>query len=126
VGAAMMFALAIACLVFPWLSAFSRTGNMLAIGLVGALTFGPDSLMSGAATQEAAGAGNAATAGGFVNGVGSVGQLASPILVAAAVRFGGWNELFTVFVCVAAIGGIALAVRWSAEKGVPEVRYSNA
>lgn len=126
VGAGMMFALAVACLIFPQLSALNGTANFIAIGLIGILTFGPDTLMSGAATQDAAGADAAATAAGFVNGVGSVGQLLSPFLVAAAVRWTGWDGLFGVFVLVSLAGGIALAAQWGRERRTLEVKLANA
>src|SRR6478735_9113347 len=44
-----------------------------ALALVGALLFGPDALLSGAAAQDVGGAAAAATATGLVNGVGSIG-----------------------------------------------------
>ncbi|MBY0507608.1 MAG: MFS transporter [Bryobacteraceae bacterium] len=115
VGAAMMFGLALACLIFPALSGFSRVGNLVAISLVGILTFGPDTLMAGAATQDAATPETAATAGGFVNGVGSLGQVTSPLLVSAVVLWAGWDALFYVFTAVALLGGVALAGRWNAK-----------
>lgn len=126
VGALLMFALAAACLAFPLLSAAGRAGNLLAIGLVGALTFGPDTLMAGAATQEAAGPDAAATAGGFVNGFGSVGQLLSPVVVSLAVRFLGWDGLFGIFVGLALAGGVALALRWNREPAAQPARFASA
>jgi sugar phosphate permease len=121
VGAVMLFCLSISCWVLPQLSALSHTANLIAIGLVGILTYGPDTLMSGAATQDSVSPGATATAAGFVNGVGSAGQLASPLLVAAAVRWSGWNGLFVVFSGVALLGGIVLSTRWFGDRAVEEV-----
>src|SRR5262249_22543031 len=126
VGAAMLSCLALAFLVFPRLSALSYTANLFAIGLVGMLTFGPDTLMSGAATQDATSPGAAATAAGFVNGVGSVGQLASPLVVAAVVRWSGWDGLFGLFVIVSLLGAAALATHWNGEGRPTEVGLVNA
>ena len=55
------------------------------------------------------------TAGGFVNGVGSLGQVTSPLLVSAVVRMAEWDALFYVFTGVALLGGVALAWRWNAK-----------
>jgi len=98
----------------------------VAIGLVGILTFGPDTLMSGAATQEAAGPTAAATAAGFVNGIGSVGQLLSPIFVAAAVRWTGWDGLFQLFVVVSLLGCAALTALWGRERRTLQMKLANA
>ena len=118
-GCLLMFALAGACLAFPAASAAGGVANLAAIGVVGMLTFGPDTLLAGAATQEAAGPEAAASAGGFVNGVGSIGQLLSPLVVSATVRWFGWDGLFSGFVGLAVLGGLALAFRWSSEV-IPE------
>lgn len=126
VGAGMLLGLALACLVFPRLSALGPSGNLLAIGLVGVLTFGPDTLMGGAATQDAANPAAAATAAGFINGVGSMGQLASPLLVAVVVRGTGWDGLFGLFVVVSLIGAAVLAMRWNREGRALEAKLANA
>ena len=126
VGAGMLVGLALVCLIFPKLSALGYTANLLAIGLVGMLTFGPDSLMAGAATQDATNPADSATAGGFVNGVGSLGQITSPFLVVAVVRWTGWDGLFAVFVGVSLLGALALVTRWNPEARALEVKLSNA
>jgi sugar phosphate permease len=126
VAVVMLFALAAACLIFPQLSAFSRVGNWVAIGLVGILTFGPDTLLAGAGTQDCSTPATAATAAGFVNGVGSLGQLVSPFLVSTAVRLTGWDGLFGVFVGIALLGALPLVLRWNGERPTIEVELSNA
>jgi len=126
VATAMLTGLALAFLVFPRLSALSYTANLCAIGLVGVLTFGPDTLMGGAATQDAIRPEAAATSAGFVNGVGSVGQLTSPFLVTAVVRWSGWDGLFGLFVVVSLIGAAALATQWNAGGRTAEARLANA
>src|SRR5262249_55014110 len=126
VGAAMMFALALACFLFPQMSALGKAWNLAAIGLVGILTFGPDTLMSGAATQDSADPAAVATAAGFVNGLGSLGQVLSPFVVAAAVRRTGWDGLFGFFVAAALIGGVALAAVSSRERRTIQARLASA
>jgi sugar phosphate permease len=99
VGKAALSAVWIVALV-PVLYAYSRllhTGtlaNVAMLALVGALLFGPDSLLSGAAAQEAGGTQAAATAVGFVNGIGSLGAVFQGIVVPPIAERYGWSRLF--------------------------------
>jgi sugar phosphate permease len=92
-------ALSIALLV-PVLGAYSALAlpsilaDVLLLALAGALLFGPDALLSGAAAQDAGGPAAAATATGFVNGLGSFGALLQGLVIPPiAARF-GWTTLF--------------------------------
>jgi OPA family sugar phosphate sensor protein UhpC-like MFS transporter len=100
------------------------TGNWIvlpAIALIGMLTLGPDTLMAGAAVQDSCRASIAASGAGFVNGVGSVGQLLSPYVVAFVVQRFGWDPLFVLFLLLAVAGGLVLATRWTfAPEGLRE------
>jgi sugar phosphate permease len=96
---AALSALSIALLV-PVLWVYSRLGagntllDVLVLALLGALLFGPDSLLSGAAAQELGGAAAPAMAVGFVNGLGSFGSVLQGLIVPPiAARF-GWTALF--------------------------------
>jgi sugar phosphate permease len=113
VGAAMMFALALLCLAHPALAAMGRWGNIAGIALIGVMTFGPDTLMAGAAVQDSVRRDVTATAGGYINGIGSMGQLISPLLASAVSRAYGWDAVFYLLVGVAAAGGAALATQWN-------------
>jgi sugar phosphate permease len=74
--------------------------NLLLLGLIGALLFGPDALLSGAAAQDAGGPLAAGTATGFVNGLGSLGALLQGLFVPVLVEHFGWRALFpAVAVC---------------------------
>jgi sugar phosphate permease len=79
------------------------------MALIGALLFGPDSLVSAAAAQEAVGPAAAASATGFVNGIGSVGAiLQGYVTVGVRQRF-GWSAVFYIFVAFALLSAVALA-----------------
>jgi sugar phosphate permease len=104
VAASMLFCLAILCATYPMISKLGLGANLAAIALIGAFTFGPDTLMAAAALQDIVPAEATATAGGFVNGVGSIGQLLSPYVV----RY-GWPALFNLLAAVSLVGAIALA-----------------
>lgn len=112
VAAVMMFALAIFCISYPYLSSSGPWFNFAAISMIGAFTFGPDTLMAGAGTQEAAPVQLTASAGGFVNGVGSIGQLISPYVVSGLSTWFGWHTLFACLGIAALLGGLALATQW--------------
>jgi OPA family sugar phosphate sensor protein UhpC-like MFS transporter len=91
--------------------------NFAAMALVGALLFGPDSLLSGAAAQDAGGKYAAGVAAGMVNGIGSVGAILQEALTRGVSARYGWDKLFYVFV------GLAL---FSAACLVPTFRVGKA
>jgi sugar phosphate permease len=99
-----VFALA----AYAWFGSTSALVNALLLALVGALLFGPDAMLAGAAAQDAGGAYAPSLATGFVNGIGSLGALLQGLLVPAiAARF-GWPSLFPVFVGLAVLSVLAL------------------
>lgn len=113
VGAVMMFLLAAACWMHPALAASGRWGNAVGIAIIGAMTFGPDVLMAGAGTQDAVRKELAATAGGYTNAVGSLGQILSPYVASLISTQFGWDWVFYFLVAISAAGGAALATQWS-------------
>jgi sugar phosphate permease len=99
-----VFALA----AYAWFGATSAIVNALLLALVGALLFGPDAMLAGAAAQDAGGSHAPSLATGFVNGIGSLGALLQGLFVPAiAARF-GWPALFPVFVGLAVLAVLAL------------------
>jgi sugar phosphate permease len=110
VAALMLAVLALACLAHPLLSASSRFGNLVGIAIIGAMTFGPDTLLGGAGAQDAAPPEAVATAAGFINAVGSLGQIFSPYIVVHAVRLYGWSNLFYFFAALALSGAVVLTL----------------
>ncbi len=79
-----------------------------ALALVGALLFGPDSLLSGAAAQDVGGAAAAATATGLVNGVGSVGGMLEGLSLPAISAYFGWQAMFPLLSGLAVCAALAL------------------
>ncbi len=110
VGTLMLLALALVLFLHPVFSSHGTVGLAVWISLVGIFTYGPDTLMSGAAAQDVGG--GTATAAGIVNGVGSVGQLLSPLIVAFVADQYGWDYVFMVFVAFALAGAGLLATQW--------------
>ena len=112
VGAIFLFGLTAVLMLQPSLAHFGYWGNVVAVGLVGLFTYGPDALMSGATAQDL-GKENAGTAAGIINGVGSMGQIVSPYGVAFISEKFGWHALFQVFIVVSTISALFLCSQWN-------------
>lgn len=125
VGAIMLFLLALSLFIEPYLSSLGIVSVVCAIGLIGFFTYGPDSLMSGAAAMDMGKEEGAAMAAGFINGVGSAGQLLSPGIVAFVSSKYGWDALFNLFVVVALMGALLLLLKWNYGKNEPEESVEN-
>ena len=94
---------------YAQLGAAGPAAHFASIALIGALLFGPDALLSGAAAQDAAGTQQAATAVGLVNGIGSLGALLQGPLTVTVQTTLGWNALFYVFFALSLLSCACLA-----------------
>jgi sugar phosphate permease len=119
VGTLFLWGLGVCFFLHPTIASWGHLANAVGIGLIGFLTFGPDTLMTGAAAQDEGSQRGAATAAGFINGVGSIGQMISGYVVAVVTGAYGWNALFYLFVVFAFLSGALLASKWN---HVPEFR----
>ena len=111
VGSVMLLALALVLFLHPMFASAGPFAVAVWISLVGFLTYGPDSLMSGAAAQDVGG--GSATAAGIVNGVGSIGQMLSPLIVGYVAHVYGWDRVFSLFVFFALAGAGILGTQWN-------------
>jgi sugar phosphate permease len=109
----MLFGLGFAFLLQISLVGAGVTANALGIALLGFLTFGPDTLVTGAGAMDLGTRRGAATVAGVINGVGSCGQLLSAHMVAYVSSLYGWSSLFYLFALFSFIGAALLATRWS-------------
>jgi len=107
-AAGSLVALGVALLLYGQLGPSSVMVNVALLACVGAALFGPDSLISGAAAQDAGGAHGAATATGFVNGVGSIGAILEGLVVPVVSERFGWQALFPMLVVLALLASLAL------------------
>jgi sugar phosphate permease len=82
--------------------------NVLGLALVGFMLFGPDSIVSAAAAQDAGGPEAAALAAGLVNGIGSVGAVFQEAVVRGVSARWGWAGVFEVFAGFALLGAVCL------------------
>jgi OPA family sugar phosphate sensor protein UhpC-like MFS transporter len=86
--------------------------------LIGFLIFIPDTLISGAAAMDFGTKKGAATAGGVINGLGSVGQIIGVTLPGWADKLLGqgqdiWNPIFLWLGVALALGGLLMAPQWN-------------
>lgn len=112
VSSIFLLSLGILFLFQPFISGLGYWGNVALIGLAGFLIYGPDSLMSGAAAMDIGKGNQTGMTAGFINGIGSVGQLLSPYAVAYISQNYGWDSLFKVFLVMAFLGAGLLALNW--------------
>ncbi|MCP4643082.1 MAG: MFS transporter, partial [bacterium] len=119
VACVMLFALAVAFFLYPVLGKMGLMFNIAGISFIGFMTYGPDALMTGAGAMDIGSQKAAGMAAGFINGMGSIGQMLSPLVVAyvSASRF-GWNGLYYTFAAFSVIGALLMAARWN--DGVPK------
>jgi sugar phosphate permease len=90
--------LAGAFLAYGVLAKIGPVANASGLALIGALLFGPDALISGAAAQDAGGPRAAALAAGLINGIGSVGAILQELVTRGLSARFGWGALFLAFV----------------------------
>lgn len=86
--------LACGCLLTSMIEPSVRYLSLFAFAILGACTFGADTLLVGVATQESVAERKVGTATGFVDGCGSLGQLLAPILVVNVSQLFGWPSVF--------------------------------
>jgi len=101
----------VASLLFFW-----RAPNSLlplAIGLVGFMTYGPDFVVSAVAVMDFGSRRGAATAAGFVNGMGSIGQALSGVMVGWIAGSMGWQSVFYVLMAIALLCSLLIATLWN-------------
>jgi OPA family sugar phosphate sensor protein UhpC-like MFS transporter len=97
-----------ALLAYTPLSAHGVAMNALGLAAIGALLFGPDALLSGAAAQDAGGPYAAAAATGLVNGVGSIGGMFAGLAIPQISKALGWTALFPSLVALALLSALVL------------------
>jgi OPA family sugar phosphate sensor protein UhpC-like MFS transporter len=112
VSACMFWLLAMMCLLQPILARHGYWLNLFGIAMIGIANYGPDTLLQGAASQDVGSRLGTGKVSGWISGVGSIGQLTSPYLVAVVAGRYGWNVLFHVFTVVAFAGGLLQASLW--------------
>ena len=125
VAATMLFLAAFVFLLHPVVSKGGTVAIGISISIIGVLIFGPDVLMSSTAVLEAVPTEEVGRASGYVNGVGSLGQMLSPMLVTLFARWFGWNSIFNLFLFCSLIAASLLAKRWNQRQPSDELLSPN-
>jgi len=87
--------------------------NVLVLASIGAFLFAPDSILCGAAAQDAGGVHATSMATGFVNGIGSIGALLVGLTLPALAKSYGWQTLWPLLVAMGLLAALCLVpVRW--------------
>lgn len=113
VSVVMLFGLGVVMTFQPLLAHWGLVGIGFAISLAGLLSYGPDTMLSGAAAQDVGETRAAGTATGLIDGIGHLGALFSPYVVVCVSERYGWDCLFLVFACTAFLAGLALLPIWN-------------
>ncbi|HMD19201.1 MAG TPA: MFS transporter [Alloacidobacterium sp.] len=113
ISAIMLCGLAVVALGQLMLAEHGILGTAIAVSLAGVLSYGPDTLLSGAAAQDIGEVKAAATASGLIDGIGHLGALFSPYLVVYVSGRYGWDRLFVVFAAAAFVAAAALIPVWN-------------
>ena len=126
VGATMLFLAAFVFLLHPVISKGGTGAIAISISVIGILIFGPDVLMATTSVLEAVPPEQAGRASGYVNGVGSLGQMLSPVLVTLCTRWFGWNSIFNLFLFCSLIAASLLVKRWNARPPFAELPFAQS
>jgi OPA family sugar phosphate sensor protein UhpC-like MFS transporter len=108
-SACSLVGLAAALLAYTRVGGVSHTLNFAVMACVGALLYGPDSLLSGAAAQDLGGRSAAALAIGMINGCGSLGAVLQELTARTVSHVWGWDAVFYVLVASAMAAALVLA-----------------
>jgi len=91
----------------PWL-------GPVGLALIGFMTFGPDTLISGTAAMDFGSRRGASTAAGFINGLGSIGAAIQGILIGMVASRSGWHAVFMLLIGLSLAAAAIQATMWNA------------
>jgi sugar phosphate permease len=107
--AVSLVGLAAALFAYGKIGGGSHGANFVLMALVGALLYGPDALLSGAAAQDLGGPKAAALAIGMINGLGSIGAVSQEFITRGVSHAWGWNAVFYVLLGSALAAALCLS-----------------
>jgi sugar phosphate permease len=118
----MMVLLTVTCL---WASKLNVNSEywfvILVMALLGYATYGADTLLVGAAAQDAARSSHMGTIAGIVDGTGSIGAVLSPLLVSLIMKLWGWPAVFEFLAVIAGLCAALLLWGRATEDAAVEV-----
>jgi len=111
--APLFFGLSISLLVYQMIGVDNIFFNAIAMSVVGFFIYGPDTLISGACSQDLGGENRTASVAGAINGIGSIGAIMQGVVTAYVSETWGWQALFTAFTLLALVAGVLVALSQS-------------
>lgn len=87
--------------------------NVIILVVFGFLLFGPDAIVSATAAQDVGGPAAAAIAAGIINGLGSIGQIASGPLAPDKSAISDWSGVFRTLGIFTALSALILMPFWN-------------
>lgn len=115
----MLVGLAFVSFLYAKLAGLHAYANMVLMALTGFMLYGPDSVMSGTGAMDAVTKEETATAAGFVNGMGSIGQSLQGLVIGYISEKFGWDSVFYVFLVFALLASVCAASQWNVK---PRIR----
>jgi MFS transporter, OPA family, sugar phosphate sensor protein UhpC len=115
----MFWGLGLVFCLHPHMATWGGWAVAASVSMLGIMNYGPDTLLQGAASQDAGAKWGVGVTSGFISAVGSCGQLISPFLVAWVAQRFGWDRLFYWFAGIAFLSGCLLATQWRREASIP-------
>ena len=113
VCALMCLGLAAACLLQTKLSLMGLVPMAIGLCVIHFMIYGPDSIMSGTAAMDFGTREGAATAAGFINGVGSIGAaLQGPIIGWVGDTY-GQSYFFYIFIPLSLVPFLLMLTQWN-------------
>lgn len=111
--------------LYGWAAQQGVVANAATLALVGFFLFGPDTIVSATAAQDLGGPAATATAGGVINGVGSIGPILGSALAASISLKYGWSTLFSLL-GVCAVVSAAVVIPFQKREVAPPRAPSSA
>lgn len=106
--APLFFGLFLSLLCYQFVGSSSLFANAMAMSAIGFFIYGPDTLISGACSQDLGGEAQTGAVAGAINGIGSVGAILQGAVTAYVTETWGWDALFSLFTALALVSAITV------------------
>ena len=118
-AAVLLFSLGLLLVLHPVLCRSGPLGAVVSVSLMGMIIHGVDLLMSGVQVLDSVPPSHHGRAVGFVNAVGSFGQMLSAFVVTTMSYLYGWDWLFNLFVLCALLSAAICCLEWQSSQTKP-------
>jgi len=113
IASIMLFMLGIAAWLYPQIPVENWILSLLALMLIGFMTYGPHVMFVGIAPMDFGTRKAASSAAGFIDGMGYIGAAITGIGTGWLVDKYSWDAAFYFWIAMAVVAGILMATLWS-------------